>query len=226
MLLKTIISNFSNLVMKKKILLSILIIFGIIFINGCYYVFLGQNKSMYKIRIGKELNAYECFSVYTMHTAMWMFFGWISPAAAVETFNMQFAFKDETDTIRHNNRLIKNSVLSNKVINIMKHLNRGQKEKLLWENEPYTFGFNHSREVAAALAVNGGTVSREIDKKTGKDCFFVRINNCWSKTAVVSMVKTRIFNLKINEGLYRYLQDKGILNNYNAEFCFPVEDIL
>lgn len=82
----------------KKILVSILIlfvsIFAVIFANGCYFVFFHQDKSMAKIRQGKELNLYECCNIYSIHTAIWMF-GWvISPEAAEQAFLMTLPPKD------------------------------------------------------------------------------------------------------------------------------------
>ena len=70
----------------KWLLISIALIIVLVFANGCYYVFRGQERSMAKLREGKELNLYECCSIYTMHMAVWMF-GWpISPEAAKEAF--------------------------------------------------------------------------------------------------------------------------------------------
>ena len=48
--------------MKKGIKITLSVILGIIlliFINGVYYVFWGQEKSMRKLNAGKELNLYE-----------------------------------------------------------------------------------------------------------------------------------------------------------------------
>ncbi len=96
----------------KITLVSLAIIIALLFANGCYYVFNGQHKSMKKLQQGKELNLYECCSIYSMHTAIWMF-GWIvSPEAAEQAFLMCFPVKyvtryndfflDKEKTIRHN----------------------------------------------------------------------------------------------------------------------------
>ena len=82
----------------KKVLKSIVILFAsifvIVFANGCYFVFKGQEKAMSKIHAGKELNFYECCNAYTMHMALWMF-GWpMSPEAAKECFLLHFHQKD------------------------------------------------------------------------------------------------------------------------------------
>ena len=82
----------------KKLLIKLLIliasVFAVVFANGCYFVFCHQEKSMQKIQQGRELNLYECCSIYTMHMAVWMF-GWpLSPAAANAALKMHF----KTDT--------------------------------------------------------------------------------------------------------------------------------
>ena len=74
----------------KITLVSLAIIIALLFANGCYYVFWGQEQSMKKLQQGKELNLYECCSIYSMHCAVWMF-GWtISPEAAQQAFFMHF----------------------------------------------------------------------------------------------------------------------------------------
>ena len=78
--------------MKKtiKIILAIIIL---LFVNLIYYVFIGQSNSTQKLEQNKELNLYECVSIYQMHTAVWMF-GWIlSPEAAQQAFIMAFPHK-------------------------------------------------------------------------------------------------------------------------------------
>ena len=76
--------------LAKKFCSIFAVIIGIIFINGCYFVFHGQFKAVEKINSGKDLNTYEIFSTYTMHTACWAF-GWIiSPNAANILFKYQF----------------------------------------------------------------------------------------------------------------------------------------
>lgn len=83
----------------KIILIGALCLVFAVFINGCYYVFCHQDKSMAKIQQGKELNLYECCSIYTMHMAVWMF-GWpLSPEAARECVLLHFPREDD-DLVR------------------------------------------------------------------------------------------------------------------------------
>ena len=56
----------------KWLLISIALIIVLVFANGCYYVFRGQERSMAKLEQGRELNLYECCSIYTMHLAVWI----------------------------------------------------------------------------------------------------------------------------------------------------------
>ena len=76
---------------SKRILLIFIIVISGLGINCVYYVFYGQSKSANKLKEGKELNLYECVSIYSIHTAAWMF-GWIiSPEAADQCFLMAFS---------------------------------------------------------------------------------------------------------------------------------------
>ena len=42
----------------KWLLISIALIIVLVFANGCYYVFRGQERSMAKLEQGRELNLY------------------------------------------------------------------------------------------------------------------------------------------------------------------------
>lgn len=130
--------------MKKiKVLLKILVIIVlIVFINGLYYIFAGQFKSMQKLSYGKELSLYECCSIYSVHTAAWLSSWILSPEAAEQCFLMSFSKEGSThirkahfmksDYIRkqialHNGRTFTinyplNEITSNKKSNLRKEL--------------------------------------------------------------------------------------------------------
>ena len=86
--------------MKKSVKIALIGLLCLVFavlINGCYYVFWGQEKSMKKLQNSQDLNFYECCSVYTMHMALWIF-GWpLSPEAAKECFLLHFPQKDTVE---------------------------------------------------------------------------------------------------------------------------------
>ena len=74
----------------KHFLKCFFIVFLVVFVNGCIYVFTLQEKTMDKIKNGARVSLYEKCSIYTMHMAVYMF-GWpLSPEAASEIFNMSF----------------------------------------------------------------------------------------------------------------------------------------
>lgn len=115
----------------RRALLLVLALFVVVLVNGFYYVFHGQFKSAEKLAAGKELNAYECFSIYTMHTALWMFFWPASPTAANEVFIMQFC-DSSLKEMEHKNPILKKSILSPRVLETMKSLNLGQSKYISW----------------------------------------------------------------------------------------------
>lgn len=135
----------------KYCLMLLVTIIGIIFINGCYYVFCGQEKSMKKLQQGKELNLYECCSIYSMHMAVWMF-GWpIAPEAAKECFMLHLPYT-QGDTLDFNPDKIINSEKINSAINSLHSKPIGSSVYVTWDgNKDYALA---SIEHRAAIAVN------------------------------------------------------------------------
>ena len=207
----------------KKILLILLVLFLVVFANGCYYVFWGQHRSEEKLRQGKELNVYECVSIYTMHTALWMFFWPCSPGAAMETFMMQFNRNPEK-TVRHKNRYVLNSLLSPKILSTMLSLELNESKRVSW-NGDIAYDLSHP-EHKAAMALNACDVSREIDKKTGKEVFAIRLNNSWADWSETRVTVTKGFSIYVQEALFKYLQKKRIINSFVDEYVYPVDVVL
>lgn len=202
---------------KVKLLLKILIITALVIItNGFYYVFSGQFKSAQKLKEGKELNLYECASIYSMHTALWMFAWPCSIAAANEVFMMQFSGKD-VDTVNHTNKYILNSILSPKVINTMKSLSNGETKRVSY-NGNVSYALNDP-EHRAAMAINPCTITRE------DDTYVIRVNNTWPVHSETHIKIKNGFEIVLNEGLFRYLQDRGIIHNFVDEYRYKVEYI-
>ena len=54
----------------KKVLLALVIAFGLTFLNGCFYVLKGQHETMEKILAGEKVTLYETCSIYTRHMAV------------------------------------------------------------------------------------------------------------------------------------------------------------
>ena len=207
----------------KRILLSVFIIISILFANGLFFVFNGQFRAWKKVQSGKELNAYETFSVYTMHTGLWMFFWWASPGAANEVFMMQFCNR-RGEIVRHTNKTILRNNLSPKILATMKSLSLGQSKRVSW-NGNISYGLNDP-EHKAALTLNPCIVSKEIDKASGKPAFFIRLDNSWPLHYEAHIHIWGDKKIVIQEGLFRYLQDKHIINNFIDEYMYLEEEVI
>lgn len=209
--------------MKKGLkccLISLVTIIGIIFINGCYYVFCGQEKSMKKLQQGKELNLYECCSIYSMHTAIWMF-GWtFAPEAAKECFFLHLPYT-QGDTLDFNPNKITNSEKINTAINSLESKPIGSSVYVAWDgNKDYALA---SIEHRAAIAINPCKVTKTDTPKWAiehsPNVNFIEITSPmiypkYSRT-IFDLGK---FKIIIHEGLFRYLQDKGWLTKYTARY--------
>lgn len=208
----------------KKILkyftITIITIIGIIFINGCYYVFCGQEKSMKKLQQGKELNLYECCSIYSMHMAVWMF-GWpIAPEAAKECFFLHMPYT-QGDTIYFKANKIIDSEKINTAINSLHDKPIGSSICVTWSgNEDYALA---SPEHRAAIAINPCKITKtDVPKWMPEHSPNVDWIEITSPMIYPKYSRTtfdlRKFKIIIHEGLFRYLQDKGWLTKYTARY--------
>lgn len=200
----------------KKILLTVLVIFSIVFANGCHYVFYGQFKSMDKIQNGIDLNLYECCSIYTMHMATWMF-GWpMSPVAAKECLSLHFPHKQ--DTIDIMNVRSRASLLSPKVVAAIKSLENkpiGSRTRVAWNgHEAYSL---NSPERVAAIAVNPCVIYKAAYMDDGMPLYMISSSMQYPKYSRTKFTLGKL-SITVHEGLFRYLQDKGWLSYYTAEY--------
>lgn len=210
--------------MKKPIkitLFSLLIIVAIIFANGCYFVFWHQDKSMAKIQQGKELNFYECCSIYTMHMAVWMF-GWpLAPEAAHECYKLHFP---QQDTVEFE---LSDAMYSPKISAACEFLSdkpAGTSISVAWNGDK-DYAIN-SPEHRAAIALNPCKITRVEDENSlfnTARLYHVKLTSPmiypeYSRTTF----DFKHFKIIIHEGLFRYLQDKGWLSKYIAEYGFYV----
>ena len=200
----------------KKVLFGFLILIGLVFANGCYYVFHGQFKSVEKLNAGKELNLYECCSIYTMHMAVWMF-GWpVSPVAAHECLTLHYTFNKDTVVDWNFNRRLQ--VLSPKVIHNIKSLTDkpvGDIRYIVWYGDKdYALS---SKEHEAAIAINPCTVTKAALMDDGTPLYLIHSSMQYPKESRTSFNLGK-FTLVLNEGLFRHLQDRGWLGYYTVEY--------
>lgn len=205
----------------KITLVSLLVLVAVVFANGCYYVFWGQEKSMEKIRKGGELNLYECCSVYTMHMALWLF-GWpLSPEAAWECFLLHFPHEDD-DVVRF--RASKGFMKAPKLQKAVKYLSdkeSGASVHVAWKaSKDYAV---ESPERRAAIAVNACDVIKgEVDDSTGNYEIMIRCAMVYPKYSWTEF-NLGIFSVFLHEGLFRYLEERGWISRYIAEYYTVIE---
>lgn len=185
----------------KKVLKYIFIVFLVVFVNGCVYVFGLQEKTMKKIQEGAHVSLYEKCSIYTMHMAVYLL-GWpLSPEAAGEIFRMSFPWNREKNVFKRNDFFLESPTVENAV----KKLAIGQRKYIAFKaSAAYNTA---SPDHRVALAVNPGYLY----KKDGK----VYLESYahypqYSKTPII------LFGAKIiiHEGLFHYLEKIGWLHPY------------
>ena len=184
----------------KRILLALAALVGVVFLNGCYYVFHGQKASAEKVRAGEDLNMYEIASIYTMHLTICAV-GWVfSPEATVEVIGMSFrknrdkVFKKETDFF------LKYPIIRDH------YKNQYTRKKIAFNGDiSYSLLDGDHR---LALAVNPGYLWRD------KDYVYletpVHYPICYNTHIGIS----KHCRVTINECLFSYLEKRGILHPY------------
>lgn len=191
----------------KKIILSILILIALVFVNGCYYVFNGQFKSMEKLEQGKGLNLYECCSIYSIHTAAWMTSWILCPEAADQCFLMAFS-KEGSTHIRKSNfmksKYIRTLAASNQnkemfVINYPLNEITSNRESSLRNEMRYALAFDGAKFFRITNPETNTEVGNELRLEVKYDNY----------TAVYNMGLVKI---TFNWQLLRYIQDLGWLS--------------
>ena len=177
----------------KKVLKYIVIVFLVVFVNGCVYVFGLQEKTMRKIQDGAPVSLYEKCSIYTMHMAVYLL-GWpLSPEASAEIFRMSFS-KNREQTIYKKNDYFMDSPAVQKAL---KGLEEGQRKKIVFKAE--TAYNTASPDHRVALGVNPGFLY----KKDGKVYLESYAHYPYYSATPITLFGYRII---IHEGLFHYLE--------------------
>lgn len=211
--------------MKKSVKIALIGLLCLVFavlINGCYYVFWGQEKSMKKLQNSQDLNFYECCSVYTMHMALWIF-GWpLSPEAAKECFLLHFPQKDTVEFEITN--AIYDSPKITEACESLSTKSVGTSITVAWNgNKDYAL---NSPEHRAAIALNPCKITRIKDEYPPFNTSSLYKVKITSPMIYPKYSRTEFnlgkFTIIVHEGLFRYLQDRGWLSKYIAEYIFYV----
>ena len=211
-----------------KISLRILLAFFLLScVNLGYYVLIGQKSSSVKLSKGEELSLYECMSIYQMHIAVWSL-GWpLSPEAARECFMLHLPIRKDTVIVRGKI----DSPKIRKAASSLKH--DGQSVYVAWNGaRDYAL---RSPEHRAAIAVNPCYVKRVGNMKENGNGHAE--NNDENSSGILFEITSSmqypkwsetVFNLGFcsitaQEGLFRYLQDKGWLSCFVAKYYLTVD---
>ena len=195
--------------MKKKIIITILSMLALVVANGCYFVFCGPDRAMGKLQRGAELNLYEKCSIYTMHIGLWTL-GWpMSPQAARECLMLHFPQKD---TVSINMRL--SSPRLDAAVSSLKDRPVGSSVTVSWDGTgAYSLA---SPEHKAAIAVNSCRIVKEWQENHLYTCsVYCLIQYPRYSRTVITLGSVRI---PLQEGLFRYLQEKGWLGCFTARY--------
>jgi len=188
----------------RKLKIAILVLFAVVFLNGCYYVFWGQKTSVQKIREGKELNLYEIGSIYTMHMAICIV-GWIfSPEATTEIIGMSFKKNRDKVIRKESDFFLKYPIIQDQ------YQNQYSRKKIAFNgNKSYSLLDSDHR---LALAVNPGYLWRD------NGCVYLEAPIHYPVCYNTHIGITKSFRITINECLFSYLERKGILHPYTIVY--------
>lgn len=194
---------------KKRIMFIVMILLSVIILivlNGAFFLIFGQYRAIEKLKSGKDLNLYECCTVYSIHIGIWSM-GWpMSPEAAKECFLLHFPQKDTVDF----KRCRFDSPKLRAAIAALEGAPVGSSIRLSWRaKECYSV---KSKERRIAIAVNPCTVSKVAEGK------YQLISEMEYPEFSKTPFNLGLFTIELEEGLFRHLQDRGWLNRFVAVY--------
>ena len=200
----------------RIIFLTLLALIVAVLVNTCIYVFAGQFRSVEKLSKGQELSLYECCSIYATHLTM-CFVGYpIAPEAARECLKLHFT---DRDTVYFNWHNFSGSKKLEEAHRQLIDKPDGSSVRISWNgNKDYS---PFSGEHRLAIAANPCTLTkvRYLEFECFPDEYWYTIT---TSTEYPKYSRTefnfRKFKIVFNEGLFRYLQDKGWLHKYTAVY--------
>ena len=204
----------------KKIIkitfLALLALIAAVLVNTCIYVFAGPYKSVETLSKGQELSLYECCSIYATHLTM-CFVGYpIAPEAARECLKLHFTDKD---TVYFNRPNFTGSKKLEEAHSQLIGKPDGSSVRISWNgNKDYS---PFSCEHRLAIAANPCTLTKvrylEFECFPDESWYTITTSTEYPKYSRTEF-NFRKFKIVINEGLFRYLQDKGWLHKYTAVY--------
>lgn len=189
----------------KIILICFAAFVGVVFANGCYFVFWGQHNAAQKLTNKQELNLYEIISSYTMHLAICIVAPIYGKEVAQEYVGM--SFKRNRDTVKYieSDFFLESPILCKH----LKSLLGDEERRIAFKDDCYSlYNPNHS----VALAANPGFL-----RKSGNKLLF-RVPIHYPVCINTKIYITRNRYILINESLFNYLEQINILHPYTIVY--------
>ena len=177
----------------KWLLISIALIIVLVFANGCYYVFRGQERSMAKLEQGRELNLYECCSIYTMHLAVWI----LGRPGYPEASHLAYLMLKKSSEGSYI------TIFDNAPVRIPKDSRR---YKLTFPDN-LKIDSSECEMVAGFYDLLGNYVGESPHIVTAYDCRFV---------VTYADITYYVGKIKLHGALFKYIQDKGWIHSFTV----------
>ena len=200
----------------KITILALLALIAAVLVNTCLYVFVGQHRSAEKLSKGQELRLYECCSIYATHLTM-SFVGYpIAPEAARECLKLHFTDRDTVYFRRHD---FSGSEKLKEAHHQLLDKPDGSSVRISWNgNKDYSpFSGEHRLAIAANPCILTKVTYLDYEHFYDEYLYTLTTSTEYPKQSRTEF-NFRKFKIVINEGLFRYLQDKGWLHKYTAVY--------
>ena len=192
--------------MKKLIIFFLFAITGLIFINGCYWIFSDiQIQCIKKIEDNQPISVYEKASILTLHAGIFTVGAFYCKEAAYANFKMLITDKDTV--YMHSDNWI-----TPKIKTRFKNKELG---RMTWNGDTdYAFS---SPEKDGAILLNWCELKEQtID---GKPCYVAECDYTWKVPSKTTFKVTDLFSIVLYEQLFYELEKIGILHPFKL-ICY------
>jgi hypothetical protein len=190
----------------KRVILFLLIAIGLIFANGCYWIFSDiQTRCIKKIESNQPISVYEKASILTLHAGICTVGVFYCKEAAYANFKMLITDKDTV--YMHSENWITPKIKAR-----FKNKELG---RMTWNgNVDYAFS---SPEKDGAILLNWCELKEQtID---GKPCYVAECDYTWKVPSKTTFKVTDSFSIVLYEHLFYELEKMGILHPFKL-ICY------
>lgn len=192
--------------MKKLIIFFLFTITGLLFVNGCYWIFSDiQTQCIKKIEGNQPISVYEKASILTLHAGICTVGAFYCKEAAYANFKMLITDKDTV--YMHSENWITPKIKAR-----FKNKELG---RMTWNgNVDYAFS---SPEKDGAILLNWCELKEQtID---GKPCYVAECDYTWKVPSKTTFKVTDSFSIVLYEQLFYELEKIGILHPFKL-ICY------